>query len=105
MIPHLLSNLLTSEKILYSNAKNLSILAFSGGHGSISSLENVDNGIEIWMRQMNRVVIDPDGTTVTVGGGAKSKEIAKTLNARGKRTGLRALQYRFPANFHSHWRL
>ena len=41
----------------------------SGGHGAISSLGSISNGIEIWMRKMNTVSIAPDGQSATIGGG------------------------------------
>ena len=39
------------------------------------------------MRQLNHVNINPDGRTVTIGGGAESKEVISTLWAAGKQTG------------------
>ena len=74
-------------QVLYANAHNLSFLAYSGGHGAISSLAKVTNGIEISMRQMNSIAIAPDGQSVTIGGGAKVKEVTHALAAAGKRTG------------------
>jgi FAD/FMN-containing dehydrogenase len=75
------------KQVLYSNNHSLPILAFGGGHGAISSMERVHNGIEIWMRQLSHVYINPDGRTATIGGGAKSKEVITTLWAAGKQTG------------------
>lgn len=76
-----------SAQIVYANAHNLSFLAYSGGHGSISSLAKVRSGVEISMRQMNRIAIADDGKSVTIGGGAKVKDVTHALAAAGKRTG------------------
>lgn len=65
----------------------MSFLAYSGGHGSIASLARVKNGIQISMSQMNSIAIAPDAKSVTVGGGAKVKDVMKALSAAGKRTG------------------
>jgi len=50
-------------------------------------MENVHNGIEIWMGQLDRVSINPDGNSVTIGGGTKSKKLIDHLWAAGKQTG------------------
>lgn len=72
---------------MYSNMHNQSILAFGGGHGAISSMEKVHNGIEIWMGQLNQVKINSDGGSATIGGGTKSKAVTDRLWAAGKQTG------------------
>ncbi|KAL4737143.1 hypothetical protein BDV11DRAFT_206979 [Aspergillus similis] len=75
-----------AKSIKYANANNLPFLAVNGGHGSISSLSKIDNGIEIWMHKLNSVQIAEDGKTVTVGGGIKSAELIPALFAHGKYT-------------------
>ncbi|KAL6232763.1 hypothetical protein BDW75DRAFT_232543 [Aspergillus navahoensis] len=65
--------------IRYANANDLPFLAVNGGHGSISSLSNIDHGIEIWMHKLNSIQIAENGKTVTVGGGIKSSELIPTL--------------------------
>jgi FAD/FMN-containing dehydrogenase len=45
-------------------------------------------GIEISMRSMNQVHIDPGGSTATIGGGVISKEVMDALWAANKRTGI-----------------
>ncbi|KEF59086.1 uncharacterized protein A1O9_03930 [Exophiala aquamarina CBS 119918] len=74
------------QTVLYSNRHNQPILAFGGGHGAISSMEKVHNGIEIWMGRLNHVNINPDGNSVTIGGGTKSKAVIDRLWAAGKQT-------------------
>jgi len=59
----------------------------SGGHGAISSLGSISNGIEIWMRKMNTVSIAPDGQSATIGGGVLAKEVTDALWAVNKQTG------------------
>lgn len=39
------------------------------------------------MSQMNSIAIAPDTKSVTIGGGAKVKDVIKALSAAGKRTG------------------
>ena len=74
-------------QISYANAHNVSFLAYSGGHGSISSLAKVQKGIEISMAKMKRITIAPDGKTVAIGGGAKVKDVTAALATQGKRAG------------------
>lgn len=45
-------------------------------------------GIQILMRQINHVRIDPDGKTATIGGGALGKEVTDALWQVGKQTGV-----------------
>ncbi|KAJ5087692.1 hypothetical protein N7456_011308 [Penicillium angulare] len=75
-----------AETIKYANAHKLPFLAVNGGHGAISSLENVNNGIQIWLNQLNSISIAEDGLTATIGGGALSKHITETLWAENKQT-------------------
>ncbi|KAE9366665.1 FAD binding domain protein [Stipitochalara longipes BDJ] len=73
-------------EIKYANEQDIPFLAITGGHGAIRSLGNVKHGIEIWMRQMNSVTINPDGNTATIGGGVLSKELVDALWAADKQT-------------------
>ncbi|KAJ5655136.1 hypothetical protein N7507_007086 [Penicillium longicatenatum] len=61
-------------------------LVYNGGHGAIETLGAVENGIEIWLNQLNSVSIAGDGQTATSGGGVKSKHITDALWATGKQT-------------------
>lgn len=47
----------------------------------------MDYGIEIYMPQLDAVVISKNGKSVTVGGGINSKKLIDTLWAAGKQTG------------------
>jgi FAD/FMN-containing dehydrogenase len=73
----------------------LPVLAVTSGHGAISSLGDVENGIQIWMRQMNSITIDPDGTTATIGGGVLTNELVDTLWAANKYTGKSSYETTF----------
>ncbi|KAJ5273272.1 hypothetical protein N7478_008397 [Penicillium angulare] len=75
-----------AETIKYANTHSLPFLAVNGGHGAISSLEAVNNGIQIWLNQLNSISIAKDGSTATIGGGAPSKHITETLWAENKQT-------------------
>jgi hypothetical protein len=86
---HHSGGLIIFAQILYANAHNLSFLAYSGGHGCITSLGRVRNGIQISMSRLNQVKVAADGKTATIGGGANVKDVTKALAAAGKRTGLR----------------
>ena len=78
----------------------LPVLAVTSGHGAISSMGTMENGIQIWMRQMNSITIDPDGTTATIGGGVLTNELVDTLWAANKYTGKPSYEITFkvPSN-------
>lgn len=73
-------------KVLYANAHEIPFLAANGGHGAITSLAGVQNGIEIWLNQFNNVSIAADGQTATFQGGVKTKDVSDALWAVGKQT-------------------
>jgi FAD/FMN-containing dehydrogenase len=76
-----------STKVKYANARNIPFVALNGGHGAITTLGRVQNGIEIWLRRLDSISIADNGRTATFGGGALSKEVTDTLWAKGKQTG------------------
>lgn len=59
----------------------------NGGHGAISSLANLDHGIEIWLHKLNSIEIAEDGKTATVGGGTQAVTLIGALFQQGKQTG------------------
>lgn len=71
----------------YANKYNIPFFPYVGGHGSVSSLGNVKNGIQISMGSLNDVKISEDGTSATLGGGIKGKEVTDALWPYGKQTG------------------
>ncbi|KAI1188078.1 FAD-binding domain-containing protein [Nemania serpens] len=74
------------ETVKYANTQNISYFAVSSGHGSITTLGKLQNGIEIWLDRLSSVEIAADGTTAKIGGGTKSKTITDALWAQGKQT-------------------
>ncbi|KAF7589612.1 hypothetical protein BBP40_004026 [Aspergillus hancockii] len=74
------------ETVKFANKKELPFLAYNGAHGAITTLGKMDHGIEIYLSQLSSVEIAKDGTTVTIGGGTKSKSVTDELWAAGKQT-------------------
>ncbi|KAI1177725.1 FAD binding domain protein [Nemania sp. FL0916] len=75
-----------AEIIKYANSKNISYLAVNGGHGAITTVGRLHDGIEIWLNQLSSVEIAPDGKTAKIGGGTLSKTITDTLWPLKKQT-------------------
>jgi hypothetical protein len=98
-----------AETVKYANERGIPFIAVNGGHGAITTVGEVKNGIEIWMRSLNKIAIAQDGKTVTLGGGVLSKSVTETLWRAGKQTGKSlATQYTQKATKHatcSDWRL
>ncbi|KAI1743076.1 FAD binding domain protein [Xylaria scruposa] len=75
-----------AEVVKYANEYNLPFLTVTGGHGAITTVGNLHQGIGIWMGDLDSVEINRDGSTATVGGGTLSKAVTDTLWAAGKQT-------------------
>ncbi|KAL4876409.1 hypothetical protein BJY04DRAFT_231588 [Aspergillus karnatakaensis] len=75
-----------AETVKYANKKNLPFLVYNGAHGAITTLGQMDHGIEILLSKLNTVDIHDDGKTATIGGGILSKKLIDTLWAAGKHT-------------------
>ncbi|PTU20486.1 hypothetical protein P175DRAFT_0217630 [Aspergillus ochraceoroseus IBT 24754] len=74
------------ETIQYANEQSIPFVAYSGGHGTMTTLGDVENGIEIWMHKLDSISIADDGQTATFGGGVSSKQAMDSLWAQGKQT-------------------
>ncbi|KAK3933876.1 hypothetical protein QBC46DRAFT_430719 [Diplogelasinospora grovesii] len=74
------------ETVQFANEKGLPFLAYSGAHGSITTLGRMDHGVEISLSQLSSVTIAPDGRTAEIGGGTLSKTVTDALWAAGKQT-------------------
>lgn len=61
-------------------------LAYSGAHGSITTLGQMKSGIEINLSQLTSVTVNTGGQTATIGGGAISNNVTHALWAQGKQT-------------------
>ena len=77
---------LTTWQVLYANMHDIPFLVVGGAHGAIDSLGSMKNGIQIWTRNLNHVVVADDGQTAAIGGGALSKEVVDGLWAANKQT-------------------
>ncbi|KAE8356113.1 hypothetical protein BDV28DRAFT_154853 [Aspergillus coremiiformis] len=75
-----------AETVKYANEHDVPFIAINGGHGNIKSMENVHQGIEIWLHKLNTVAISDVGDTATFGGGILSHEVIESLWAAGKQT-------------------
>jgi hypothetical protein len=73
--------------VKFANKKGLPFLAWNSAHGAMTTLGQMDGGIEIYLDQLSGVEIAEDGKTVTIAGGTKSKLVTDTLWAAGKQTG------------------
>lgn len=67
-------------------------IAISGKHGGISSLGQMDSGIQIWMDQLDNITISESGDSARIGGGSLSKKVLDTLWDASKQTGKLAFQ-------------
>ncbi|KAI1098845.1 FAD binding domain protein [Jackrogersella minutella] len=75
-----------AETVKYANELDMSFLAVNGGHGAITSVGKMKNGIEILMSRLNSVDISEDGTKAKIGGGANTKTVIDALWGAGKQT-------------------
>ncbi|KAL7625748.1 hypothetical protein AAE478_004971 [Parahypoxylon ruwenzoriense] len=75
-----------AETVKYANERSIPFLAVNGGHGAITTVGKMQNGIEIWMHQLSGVEIAQDGNTAKISGGTLSKTLTDTLWAAGKQT-------------------
>ncbi|PGG95622.1 hypothetical protein AJ79_09947 [Helicocarpus griseus UAMH5409] len=75
-----------AETVKYANAHEVPFLAYGTGHGAISSLGNMREGILIWLRQLNSISVADDGQTATFGGGVRVKQVMEALWEKGKKT-------------------
>lgn len=74
------------QVVRYANSRNISFLATSGKHGDNAALAKLKDGIQIDMRGMAEVTVDPTSDFATVGGGILDKQLIESLLAAGKRT-------------------
>ncbi|KAI1777235.1 hypothetical protein F4818DRAFT_341465 [Hypoxylon cercidicola] len=74
------------QTVRYANERGIPFIARSGGHGATEALASALNAIQIDFRRLNQVKISEDGSTVTIGGGARVKELVDTLTESGKQT-------------------
>ncbi|ETS85960.1 hypothetical protein PFICI_03985 [Pestalotiopsis fici W106-1] len=75
-----------AETVKFANQFNLPFLAISGKHGAITSIGQMQTGIEIWMDQLNNITISESGDSARIGGGSLSKKVLDTLWDASKQT-------------------
>ncbi|RYC58252.1 hypothetical protein CHU98_g7969 [Xylaria longipes] len=75
-----------AEIVKHANLQNIPFLAVNGGHGAITTVGKLQNGIEIWLNQLSSVEIAQDGATAKIGGGTLSKTVTDSLWAQSKQT-------------------
>lgn len=71
----------------YANEVQKPFQVYNTGHGAITTLGNMRDGIQISLERLNDIVIARDKKTVTIGGGTVSKSLTTALWAAGKQTG------------------
>ncbi|KZM28025.1 uncharacterized protein EKO05_0002058 [Ascochyta rabiei] len=67
-----------------ANRHVIPFLAISGAHGWTRTLNSLEDGIQINLRQLNTTVLSNDGKTASVGGGTLQYEITRALFEEGK---------------------
>lgn len=82
-------NVLTGPtlQVKFAHDWKLPFLTYDGRHGAITTLGNMEFGIEISIHKLNSVEVAKDGKTAKIGGGAMSKTVIDELWAAGKQTG------------------
>ncbi|KAK8071880.1 FAD-linked oxidoreductase [Apiospora saccharicola] len=76
----------TEDDVVFANEHSVPFLATNGFHGSITTLGQMSHGIEIFLSQLKKVEISDDGSTATIGGGIRAKDLIDTLWDAGKQT-------------------
>lgn len=71
--------------LAHAQANRLEVAVRSGGH-SVTGASSVDGGLVIDLRRMNRVEVDPDARTATVGGGATWSDFDRATQEHGLAT-------------------
>ncbi|KAF3016549.1 hypothetical protein E8E14_012363 [Neopestalotiopsis sp. 37M] len=72
--------------IKFANTNGVPFLATNGVHGSITTLGQMTNGMEIYLSQLNSIEIAANGQTVKIGGGVISRNLTDALWAASKQT-------------------
>jgi hypothetical protein len=71
-------------QIKYANTHNIPFLGIGGGHGGSTALNQIQNGIGIWLRGLEGVNITADGKEAVVQAGHTTGEVVQQLWNKGK---------------------
>ncbi|KAK0637467.1 hypothetical protein B0T17DRAFT_483777 [Bombardia bombarda] len=75
-----------SVSVKYANAHKVPFLATTAGHGTWWGLAAFDGGLVIYMRNLNKLEVLPDGKSAIIGGGIIVDEVIHGLWPYGKQT-------------------
>jgi FAD/FMN-containing dehydrogenase len=75
------------KTVQFASKFGVPFLAVSGTHGWTKTLNNLRYGIQINMRKLNSVIVNPSGITATIGGGTLQWEANRALYAKKKQAG------------------
>ncbi|KAI1202127.1 hypothetical protein F5X97DRAFT_253774 [Nemania serpens] len=70
--------------VRYANANNIPFYAVNRGHGSPTTQAKLQGGIEIWVAQLDDIVVAEDGNSAVIGGGIYVDTIISGLAQYGK---------------------
>lgn len=73
--------------VRYANANNIPFYAVNRGHGSPTTQAKLQGGIEIWVAQLDDIVVAEDGNSAVIGGGIYVDTIISGLAQYGKTGG------------------
>ncbi|KAI1275691.1 FAD-binding domain-containing protein [Xylaria sp. FL0933] len=66
-----------------ATAANIPFLATGGRHGYGTTLKKLQNGLAIDLSRLNSVTVDKNSSIVTIGGGAKIRDVLKSVSEAG----------------------
>ncbi|RMJ25024.1 FAD binding domain-containing protein [Aspergillus sp. HF37] len=75
-----------AKTVKFAHTRKVPFLTYNGVHGAITTLGNMDYGIELSVRNLTGVQVAPDGKTARIAGGTMSKTVTDALWAAGKQT-------------------
>ncbi|KAM7220842.1 hypothetical protein V8F06_003736 [Rhypophila decipiens] len=74
------------QTVKWANKYRVPFLVFNGVHGAITTLGQMDCGVNIAVEKLSGVTVASSGTTATILGGTKSKVVTDSLWAANKQT-------------------
>jgi FAD/FMN-containing dehydrogenase len=74
-------------QVSFANSYSIPFLAVDGGHGFLSTLGRMQQGIAISFRKMKTIAVNPDGLSAHLDPGVTNGEVVRALWAENKQTG------------------